>query len=269
MSNRLMVRNNGGSNDWPSKVLHDVGGCIEGGLNRVRLRALAGFIEDLPLVRRGDEHPGPIPAINHLDGRTACIGFVLHAAGDGHGLVSYSAPAPGGTVRGYYLTGYGLICWGWGTGNGMSSVAGNGHVEALQHVLTAYPIERGTVPNLTLPDVTPAHVAKALRAFVECEDAWQAWREAAGEPAERPAPADKPIPTGARQGPNPGCGELTEAERFKQLFVADQFDEAEALCERKVADCDRRAAEIEAQVKRIAEDAATWRKRLNAVQAMR
>ena len=54
------------------------------------LRALADVIEGLPLVRRGDWHPGPVPAIRSLDDRTACIGFTLHAGGSGYGLVAYS-----------------------------------------------------------------------------------------------------------------------------------------------------------------------------------
>ena len=130
---------------------------------------MAGFIKGLPITWRGDRHPGPVPSIQKLDGRVDCIGYVLHAGGPGLGLVAYSAPAPNGAVLGYHLTGYGL-----------------------QAVLTAAPIEQGAVlRGLSLPDVTSAHVAAALRAFVECEDAEEAWREAAGVPADRPAPADR------------------------------------------------------------------------------
>ena len=65
-----------------------------------------------------------------------------------------------------------------------------------------------------------------------------------------------------------GSAALTEAERFKQLFVSDRFDEAGSLCERRVAECDHKVTDLEAQAKQIVEDAATWRKRLNAVRAM-
>ena len=159
--NKLRVLNNPGGEDWPSRVLHDVSGCFEGGLNRERVRAMAGFIEGLPITWRGGRHPGPVPSIQKLDGRVDCIGYVLHAGGPGLGLVAYSAPAPHGEVLGYHLTGYGPACWAWGIGNGMSSVAGNGHVAGLQAVLTAAPIEQGAVRGLSLPDVTSAHVAAA------------------------------------------------------------------------------------------------------------
>ena len=85
---------------------------------------------------------------------------------------------------------------------------------------------------------------------------------AAGEPADRPAPADAPAAAGeARAAPGRDAA-LTDSERFKQLFVRDWYVKAEALCERRVAD-------LEAQAARIADEAATWRKRLNAVRAMR
>ena len=260
--NKPRGMNGPGGEEWPSKVLHDVGGGFEGGLNRARLRALADFIEGLPITWRGARHPGPVPSIQSLEARVACIGFVLHAGGPGFGLVAYSAPAPHGAVMGYHLTGYGVICWAWGASNGMSSVAGNGLVNGLQSVLTAEPIERGAVPDLSLPDVTPAHVAAALRAFVECEDAEDAWRAAAGEPADRPAQAQAPAAPGEARAAHGREAALTDSERFKQLFVRDRYDEAEALCERRVAD-------LEAQAARIADEAATWRKRLNAVRAMR
>lgn len=259
---------------WPSKVLHDVRGCIEGGLNRARLRALAERIEGLPLCRFGDKGTGPMPAIQRVDGRVACIGFALRAGGQGYGFVEYSAPAPHGEIVGYRLTGYGLCCWAWGESAGMSALASNGHVNGLQAVLTAEPVKRGEVPDLSSWAVTPSHVAGAIRAFVECEDAVEAWRTVAREavvaPARRPVlevvprpreapPADRPARVPA---PEADVDAGTDEERFKALFVADRFDDADSLCE-------RRAGDLEAEAARLADEAATWRKRLAAVRALR
>ena len=282
--NTLLVRNNGGSADWPSKVLHDVRGCIEGGLNRERLRALADFIEGLPMTWREDRHPWQVPVIRHLMGETECIGFVLRSGGAGLGLMEYDKPAPEGVVMGYHLTGFGAISWGWGTGNGMASVANNGLVNALQAVLTAEPVARGMVRGVALPNVTTAHVAAALRAFLDCEEAEGAWRAAVGEPAERrspvavaprakqgrPAVVEEPAVRSSVAEPAssvvalPASDEAVEADkaRFGRLFSEERFDDAAALCERMVAD-------LEAQAARVADEAATWGRRLNAVRAMR
>lgn len=282
--NTLLVRNNGGSADWPSKVLHDVRGCIEGGLNRDRLRAMAGFIEGLPMTWRDDRHPWQVPVIRHVDGRTACIGYVLHAGGGGLGLMEYDKPAPEGVVEGYHLTGYGLCCWGWGSNNGMANVANNGLVAGLQAVLTAEPVGRGAVRGVALRDVTTAHVAAAILAFLDCENAEGAWRAAVEAPAARSAgrevlrlasvaerdaetasskeaPADEPAAADEAM-PAPEAAGAADKARFDRLFAAERFDEAAALCE-------QRAADLEAEADRAAAEAATWGKRLNAARAMR
>ena len=275
---------------WPSKVLHDVRGCIEGGLNRARLRALADYIEGLRLCRLGDEEDssGPMPTIQRTTGSVACIGFVLRAGGPGYGFLQYSAPAPDGKIVGYRLTGYGLACWAWGESAGMSALASNGHVNGLQAVLAAEPVRRGEVPDLSNWAITTAHVAEAIRAFVECEDAVEAWRTVARaevpaprpvavehpparaeRPADRPALVAVPAPAADVDEEAPVDADEADEERFKTLFVADSFDEAQSLAERKAVELEAEAARLVEEADRRAEEAATWRKRLAAVRAMR
>ena len=271
---------------WPSKVLHDARGCIEGGLNRARLGALADYIEGLPLSRFGDKASGPMPTIRHVDGRVDCVGFALRAGGPGYGFLEYDAPPPHGQIVGYRLTGFGLCCWAWGEAAGMSSLALNGLVNGLQAVLTAEPVQRGEVPDLANGAVTPAHVAAAIRAFIECEDAVEAWRSVAraGAPAPRSVGVEHPRPRMERPADRPALvavpaadvGEAapvdadeTDKERFNALFAADRFDDAESLAERKAEELEAEAARLVEEADRRADEAATWRKRLAAVGAMR
>lgn len=249
---RALNRRNGnpdrGSENWPSKVLHDRGPAPKEGLDEARLVRLADFIETLEVM--DTSHPawadGPVAVLNGLHGKQECLGYLLAATGHGLGAVCFREGQPDA----YYLTGYGLVCWGWGTVNGMASVAANGFQNALQDVFTAEPVRRHQIPDLTLADVTSAHVADALRKFVECRDPHRAWWHASGlqpEAAEPdPAPAPKVVAL-------PGAG-LTGREQWKGLLLAEDYEALVTLCEGQVA--------------RLEADLATWRKRLAAAQAL-
>ena len=145
-SRRLMARGCGSrSSDWPSKVLHDVSPQMgPDGLDRRRLNALADFIETLPPASRGRTVDDELNRITtkFVDGRTPCVEFMLLGGGShGFGAVYFwgDAPRPE-AITGYALSGYGIICWGWGTDNGMANVALNGRVNEVQRVLSADPV---------------------------------------------------------------------------------------------------------------------------------
>ena len=257
---QMLNRRNGdaahASRGWPSKVLHEVPqGAFVDGLSVARLERLAEVVEGLevPDTRRAAWALGPVANITALHGSTEVVGYMLTATGDGYGVVSFKP----GNVPVYYLTGYGLIAWGYGTGQGMSAVAQNGHVNGLQDVLTAEPVRRQHIPDLALGDVTGRHVADALRQFIACRDAHRAWWKASGlapeaEPApvrEAPAPAPEPKKVVAL----PGAG-LTGKEQWKALMQDEDVEGLLALCTEQVA--------------RLEGELGTWRRRLAAAQAL-
>ena len=214
LERRRDMRNGGGrgSEDWPSKVLHEVGPQMEAdGLDRRRLHALADFIETLyaapaPKIRQevvgSNVHECPA---KYVDGRTKCEFFSLRNGGQaGLGKVYFKdSPEPQNVVS-YALTGYGLICWGWGSENGMRSVALNGRVNEVSRVLAADPA-LGHEMDWTQGFINAGHVAMALRFFLEGMTPLEAWRKVeytpwVDQPKERhmgkvdPEPTPKPEP---------------------------------------------------------------------------
>ena len=234
-------------------MLHDRGPAPREGIDAGRLERLADLIEGLEVMDRKqrDWAAGPVDRATRVDGRSPVLGYLLDAGGDGFGDVCF----PGKGETAYYLTGYGLVCWGWGMAAGITSVAANGHANAVQDVLTAEPVRRGEIPDLALAEVTGRHVADAIRQFIEHRDAQQAWWLASGLKPEAQAPAARPA-----QAPAPkvvalkGAAALTGAERWKALVLAEDVEGLRALCTGQVA---RLEGELE-----------TWRRRLKAAEAL-
>ena len=225
---------------WPSAVLHGVAGAREEGLNPKRLHAMADFIETLPLapLTGGRSFSGcPMGTLSQVRGYTQVVGYML-SGGGGHGYgLSQHGPRAHGSEKseflGYWLTGYGLICWGWGTTEGMSAVADNEHVNELHKVLTAEPVVDRECGDLTLTKVTTGLVAEAVREFCTTRDAQQAWRNVAGRWTPEPVNG-----TAAPQGVvKPQCSveapKLTKGEQWKGMLQEERYEELVALCERE------------------------------------
>lgn len=186
LERRRAMRDGGGrgSENWPSKVLHEVGPQMEAdGLDRRRLHALADLIETLyaappPRIRQevvgSNIHECPA---KYVDGRTKCEYFSLRDGGPaGLGKVYFKDSPEPQNVVGYALTGYGLICWGWGSENGMRSVALNGRVNEVSRVLAADPACNREI-DWTQGFINAGHVAMALRFFLEGMTPKEAWRK--------------------------------------------------------------------------------------------
>lgn len=256
-----MKRSN--ENGWPSSVLHSVSACMEAGLDRRRLMKLADFIEGLSMIPEwGGDAPGPLGDARHVDGRIDCLGYVLRPGGAGYGTVIFNADRQSDSPAGYYLSGFGLICWGWGAAKGMNAVAASGFVNKLQDVLTAEPVRQGKVPGFRMADVTTAHVADAVRRFVESEEPARAWYMASGlKPANVPIAEPAPVADEAPVAePVPAAG-LTGNEQWKALIVAERFDELRELCEARIGEAETRVRDAEADLEK-------WRRRLTAAKAL-
>ena len=272
-----------GNADWPSAVLHEIGSSMDGGIDKRRLAAMADFIEGLVMVPdRGEPAPGPLGTAAGVDGRYPCLGYVLRPGGEGFGTVCFHPHEPNEERRrdpqGYYLTGFGLCCWARGKANGINAVATVEASSQLQDVFIAEPIRQGNVPGFTLGDVTPRHVADAIRQFIDCEDATRAWFMASGlkvgaveeEEAEPEPPASEPPKLVLAR-----AATLTLGDSWKGLLVADRFDELSALCDRRVGELESERDRLEAERDRIEEersrvraDLAKWRKRQKAAAAL-
>ena len=251
---------------WPSAVLHGVGAAMDRGLDRRRLAALADFIGGLEMMPDWNgEAPGPLGDARFVDGRIECLGYVLRAGGAGYGTVLFNGERGErqDSPTGYYLSGFGLVCWGWGETLGMNAVADTGFVNKVQAVLTAEPVREGKVPGFRWHEVTTAHVADAIRQFIEAEEPVRSWYMAAGLKREipiraEPAPAavEAPAPE-----PAPADSGLTSNEQWKALIVDERIDELRALCEGRIRDFDTRIRESETA-------RALWRRRLAAVNVL-
>ena len=278
-----------GVTSWPSAVLHEIGPSMDGRIDKRRLAAMADFIEGLDMVPdRGDPAPGPLGTAAGVDGRYPCLGYVLRPGGEGYGTVCFhpykNDEERRSDPKGYYLTGYGLCCWAWGKGNGINAVATVEASSQLQHVFIAEPIRAGLVSGFTLGDVTPRHVADAIRQFIACEDATRAWFMASGlkvgaveeeaaepePPASEPPASEPPKPVPVREATT-----LTLGDTWKGLLVADRFGELSALCDRRVGELESERDRLEAERDRIEEersrvraDLAKWRKRQKAAAAL-
>ena len=266
-----------GNADWPSAVLHEIGSSMDGGIDKRRLAAMADFIEGLVMVPdRGEPAPGPLGTAAGVDGRYPCLGYVLRPGGEGFGTVCFHPHEPNEERRrdpqGYYLTGFGLCCWAWGKANGINAVATVEASSQLQDVFIAEPIRQGNVPGFTLGDVTTAHVADAIRQFIKCEDAARSWYmasglkpEAASEPPAPEPPAKGPVPEPA---PAPAAKTLTVDSSWKGLFATDRYADMRAMSDRRVGDLEAERARLEAELSRVDEDLAKWRKRKKVAEAL-
>lgn len=245
----------GNEGTWPSSVLHELNQRMEDGLDARRLLALADLIEPLPmapLMRGIGKHwaNGPIVAARYMDGRTPVIGYVLRESTEkGFGLVEFEEGKNTGAA-GYWLTGYGLVCWGWGEQMGMAAVAGNGMVQQLQQVLTADPIWQRKFTDLTISKVTPVLIAQALRHFVQCRDATIAWGRVANEQdVAGNAPKVTPITgTTVVERPQPKA-KLTGGEEWRTLMMTERYADLVTLCEKREADIQERIDKLLAEQK--------------------
>lgn len=258
---QMLNRRNGdaahASHNWPSRILHEVPQAFEEGLATARLKRLADLIETLGVMdqSRPGWAAGKVGILGSVHGRNEVLGYLLQSGGQGYGAVCFREGQPDA----YYLTGYGLVCWGWGKGQSMASVAANGHQNALQDVLTAEPVRKQQIPDLFLGDVTGRHVADALRQFVVCRDPHRAWWKASGlAPEAAPAPVLVPTMTPV-PAPEPkvvalpGTG-LTGNERWRAMMADEDVEGLLALCTE--------------QVERLEGELATWRRRLAAAKAL-
>ena len=279
------------SADWPSRVLHDIGPRMEFGLDRRRLMALADYIEGLERIapwrpNGKDWTDGPVAVAKFVHGATPVKGFALRGGEEGYGVVEFS----GGNASAYWLTGYGLVCWGWGAGNGLSHVADMQRIGEVQAVLDARPVTMSKVQGLGITQVRPHHVAMAIREFLDCGNALTAWKRVAakhnGQPVGRVAPktlgevseqvrqpvaAPPPVPPMPRT--EPVAPKLTDGEGWKALVMADDWAGMAEMAEKKMAlyreridaikaEVEERCAKYEAEVKK-------WHRRhVMAVSAM-
>ena len=248
---------------WHSDVLHKVNQQMEDGLDARRLHALADFIEGLrlaPILRTKGWAEGPLMQTSYVHGATPVKGYLLRASGDkGLGLVEFEAGQTGAV--GYWLSGYGVICWGWGEAMGMAAVAGNGMVNQLQQVLTAEPVWERKFSDYTITKVTTAHVAQAIRYFIECQDAVVAWGKVADEQdvaGDAPRNVTPMTGTTVRELPKP---KLTGGEQWKTLMMAERYGELVTLCEGEERKLQERIDTLLAEQK-------TWAKRRKSAQVM-
>ena len=251
--------------DWPSAVLHGVTMRLEHGLDARRINKLADFIAGLdrmaPIMRTSrDWADGPVMSTKFVHGTTPVKGYVLRAHDEnGYGMVEYSRTGQN-VIHGYWLSGFGLICWGWGEAMGMRAVADNGIANQLHQVLTAEPVwQRKFGEELTITQVTCKHVAAALRYFCTDRDADIAWGKVANAqrqaaPVNGTAPkAEVPKPASLRQ--------TTVPERWKQLMMEDRHEEAVNLAKSQADQLERKVEELRAE-------AEVWRKKQAAAEVM-
>ena len=249
--------------NWESGAMHSINPRMENGLDTRRLLALANVIQDLPLAPlRGtgghDWADGPVVAARFIHGDTPVKGYILRDATErGFGLVEFESHKSSG-INGYWLTGYGLCCWAWGEQMGMAAVAGNGMVAQLQAVLTAEPVWQRTFREYTISKVKPEHIAEALRRFVDCRDAVDAWRQVAavygGVLPVVSTPPKSPLEVKAAPEPVTVETRMTGTEVWKTRFTMGDYAGAAETARRKVE-------ELETQM-------VDWRKKLAAAEAM-
>ena len=250
--------------NWPSDRLHSISQHMEQGLDVRRLMALADVIEALPLARFNRGYGWM--ATRMVDGRTPVEGYELRGGGpDGLGSVHFEKGKAGALA--YKLTGYGLVCWAWGQSMGMAAVADNGLVNMVHQVLTAEPVHAGVTKEdgLGLSGLTTKHVADAVRAFCALRSAKDAWLQVAREcdPMRGTPVNGTPVPKVAPPAPKVVQVEesLSAHETWKQHLVKDEWAEAQALAEKKVADVEKRIDTLRSEL-------TTWQKRAQAAELM-
>ena len=231
------------SKNTPSAVLHDVAPRMVNGLDERRVLAMADFIETLEMVphaRTSKEKwaPGPVGIAGYLDKSLPCTRYMLDPSGagsEGFGLVCHDEATKRGQE--YYLTGWGIICWAWGTEHGMANVAQGKRANELQSVLTAYPVkERCVGHGYYMDQVKAKDVANALRYYVGCEDPVEAWKKVADEWHAHWGRDPKPVVAPAKpvQAPAP-ASQMTGKEQWKSLIAEERYGELAVLCDEKVA----------------------------------
>ena len=229
--------NGGRVRGWPSDTLHAVAPRMEpDGLDHRRLQAIAEFIGALPMDDGASPDGHRTVTARHVYGQNECTHYALDAGGDGLGYVEFDR-MENGAVVGLRLTGYGIACWAFGQDAGMSAVARDNRVSAVQTVLTAAP-----VPPEARRHVTPAHVAGALARFVECLDPEQAWQDA----------LDKPDGNGIDAPVEPNADAGTDAPEGDPEPVAPSVDDLEAA----VTAARRRVTELTAETEQAKADLA-------------
>ena len=243
----------GRSQDWPSKVLHDVPQRMEpDGLDRGRLLALADFIAGLERAPHAEGLASKMGSDVHLcpakfvDGRTKCEHFSLRDGGpNGFGQLFFKGRPDPQNVLGYALTGYGIVCWGWGRENGMRSVCLNGKVNEVSQVLAADPVLGSKTVSWTHGIITPRHVAQALRRYLDGmtpKEAWEAVKDrpwvvppsALPKPVEAAKPEPKPVEV-VKPAPKPKPVEVVSSHNDPVGIAHDAYLKAVALAERAAA----------------------------------
>lgn len=199
LSNNVEVNASGqASLPWPSKVLHQMPMQMGAdGICPVRLNALADFIDTLHGWNSNNtlwKHR-KVVVMKAPHGLNPVTHYVVNgkAGAAGLGFIPYDCQigrdARGGPMA-WAMTGYGIICWGWGSTVGMSAVARDHRVNEVQRVITAAPVLDPVETNRIrwMGQVRPQNVADAIRAYIEHLDPVEAWRDAlmdADETAKR------------------------------------------------------------------------------------
>ena len=250
--------------DWPSSVLHGVTMRMENGLDTRRIHALADFIAELdrmaPIMRTSrDWADGPVMSTKWIHGTTPVKGYVLRAHDEnGYGMVEYSRSGVN-VVHGYWLSGFGLCCWGWGERMGLSALVNPELANGLQRVMTAEPVwQRKFGEDLTITKVTCKHVAAALRHFCTDRDADIAWGKVANGqrqvvPVNGTAKPEAAKPATLRS--------VTLPERWKQLQMEERYGEAVDLAKSQ-------AKRLEAKIDEMRAEREQWLKRQASAEAM-
>ena len=271
VSRGLTVR----SADLPSKVLHDVEGKMDDdGIDRGRLIQLAHVIEGLPSPLRRD--PGMFTSALMSFVRRELVPthyMVRGGGGNGMGMTVYQ----GAKVKEVCLTGYGLICWGWGMRQGTKAVVATPKRAAELHaVLTAEPVVCRDVDFGRR--VAPKDVARALCHWMDGATPGEAYRKVRDHeqsktrddwdyggagvvlPGSRthqvvqpkPEPELVPEPEEVEQALATAVAQEDESTEDR---LARARDDVEA-CKEMLADAEARVAELEVLVKVEAEEAA-------------
>ena len=247
---------------WASGELHGINPLMEDGLDRRRVHALADVIEALPvmapLFSSKPWTDGPIVQARFVDGRLPVKGYILRdGSSSGLGVVQFGK-GQGSDAEGYYLSGYGIICWAWGMQMGMAAVAGNGLVNELQQVLTAEPVMQRELGSYTITKVTLPHIAQALRAFCETRDAKAAWQRVANaDMVEHPELVPK---VEAKPEPEPKPA-LTRREHWKMLMHEERYQEL-------LIHCENEAERLRKQIEALEAERHQWAKRATAAKTL-
>lgn len=164
-----------GSIDYMNRILHDVPSNINAdGLDVGRLKKLADFIRTLRLLLKPKF---PFIEYEYANKYHEVTHYLIATHKHGIGVFRFLEGGKQGEFEFRGLTGFGLICWGWGS-NGMANVCTNRHANHIQRVLTAAPILGLGEERITgeFIDLDTNLIAEALLEYIEYQDAETAWR---------------------------------------------------------------------------------------------